>query len=161
MEYIFIALFLILVCISFRSTSKYDNKSFISFMETFNLTEMPIVTFFAGDTKINFLLDTGSTSSYISQNSSELITGSEEVCNMGVISAGGTDNLNCKVIDTFLSYNNIEYEVKLFVNKNLDESFSKIKDSKGITLHGILGSDFMDKYSYVIDFEKYVAYSKK
>lgn len=145
----------------FKLTSKVDNKSSISFMETFNLTEMPIVTFLAGDTKINLLLDTGSTSSYISKNASNLITGSEAVCNMNVISANGTNKLSCRVVDTFLSYNNKDYEIKLLVNENLDKSFKDIKDSKGITLHGILGSDFMDKHSYIIDFEKYIVYSKK
>lgn len=161
MEYIFIVIFLVAIYIVYKVSSKEDNKNSISFMETFNLTEMPIVTFFAGDTKINFLIDTGSSQSFISQNSSSLITGTEAVCEMSVTSAQGTEDMTCKMIETVLTYKDRDYDVKLFVNKSLDVSFSDLKNQKGIVLHGILGSDFLDKYSYVMDFEKYLAYPKK
>jgi hypothetical protein len=138
-----------------------ENKFSISFMETFNLTEMPIVTMFAGDSKINFLLDTGSTQSYISGAASDLITGKEAMCNMQIISAQGSAKASCKVIDTVLTYKDKDFDIRLFVNSGLDTSFEDIKQKKGITLHGVIGSDFLDKYSYIIDFEKYLAYPKK
>lgn len=161
MEYILVAIVLAALYIAYKVTSKVDNKNSISFMETFNLTEMPIVTLLAGDTKINFLLDTGASQSYIAQSASDLVTGTEAMCGMDVTSANGTDRMTCKMIETVLSYRGRDYDVKLFVNKGLDTSFSDLKSQKGIILHGILGVDFLDRYSYVMDFEKYLAYPKK
>lgn len=161
MEYIFVVIALAVIYVVYKVTSKADNKNSISFMETFNLTEMPIVTFLAGNTKINFLLDTGSSQSFISHNASDLITGTEEVCGMSITSAQGTEDVTCKRIDTVLTYKERDYEVNLFVNKSLNKSFNDLKVQKGITLHGILGADFLDRYSYVMDFEKYLAYPKK
>lgn len=161
MEYILISIVLAALYIAYKVTSKVDNKNSISFMETFNLTEMPIVTFLAGDTKINFLLDTGASQSYIAPNASDLVTGTEAIYGMDVTTAKGTDRMTCKMIETVLTYKDRNYDVRLFVNKDLDTSFGDLKTQKGITLHGILGADFLDKYSYVMDFEKYVAYPKK
>lgn len=161
MKYIIVALIIAAIYIAYRINRKVKDKNFISFMETFNLTEMPIVTFLAGSVKINFLLDTGSTQSFIAQNASDLITGAEAMCGMSVTSAQGTEELTCKMIETVLTHRNKDYNVKLFVNKSLDIAFSDLKTKKGITLHGILGSDFLDRYSYIMDFGKYIAYSKK
>jgi hypothetical protein len=80
---------------------------------------------------------------------------------MEVISALGTEKSSCKVIDSVLSYKDKDFDVRLFVNKSLDTSFSDIKKKRGITLHGVLGSDFLNRYSYIVDFEKYLAYPKK
>lgn len=161
MEYIIIVLVIVAIYVAYRINRKVKEKNFIYFMETFNLTEMPIVTFLAGSVKINFLLDTGSTQSFIAQNASDLITGAEAMCGMSVTSAQGTEELTCKMIETVLTYRNKDYNVKLFVNKSLDTAFSDLKAQKGITLHGILGADFLDRYSYIMDFGKYIAYSKK
>lgn len=43
-------------------------KDSMSFMESMNLVNLPIVTFFQGDKRFNFLLDTGSNSSVIDKN---------------------------------------------------------------------------------------------
>lgn len=161
MEYIIAVIILAAMYIGHKVTSKVDNKNSISFMETFNLTEMPIVTFLAGDTKINFLLDTGSSQSFIAQSASSLVTGTESICGMSVTSAQGTEDMTCKMIETVLSHKDKDYDVRLFVNKGLDTSFGDLKAQKGIILHGILGADFLDRYSYVMDFEKYLAYPKK
>lgn len=161
MEYIFIAIILASAYIIYQIFRNTGIKNSISFMETFNLTEMPIVTFLSGDVKVNFLLDTGSSHSFLAQNASSLITGTEAVCDMSVTSAQGTEDMTCKIIETVLTYKNKDYDVKLVVNKSLDISFNDLKAQKGIILHGILGSDFLDRYSYIMDFGKYIAYPNK
>lgn len=161
MEYILIAIVIIAAFAIYKATSKADYNNSISFMETFNLTEIPIVTFLAGDTKINFLLDTGSSKSFIAKDFSNLITGDEIVDCMNLTSATGTEQVTCKVIDTTLTYKDRDYSVTLWVNEGLNSAFADLKSTQGITLHGILGSDFLDKHSYVLDFKKYIAYPKK
>jgi hypothetical protein len=159
---VLIVIVIVFLCFSvFAIWAGKKDKFSISFMETFNLTEMPIITMFAGNTKVNFLLDTGATQSFIAQSVSNLVTGKESTYSMEVISAQGTEESNCKIIDTVLTYKDRDFDVKLIVNSSLDTSFKDLKVKKGIILHGILGSDFLDRYSYIIDFEKYLAYPKK
>lgn len=160
MEFIFLILILVILGISYKIVDKTPDN-IISFRETFNLTEMPIVTFFAGKNKINFLIDTGSSKSHISQKASKFITGTEKLCTTNMTSATGTEEMECKIVDTVLTYNDKDYNIELCVNKSLDISFKDLKEREGIHLHGILGNDFLNNYSYVIDFEKYLAYSKK
>ena len=38
--------------------------------------------------------------------------------------------------------------------------FTSIKNETGVTLHGLIGNSFMQKYKYVLDFDEMVAYSK-
>ena len=48
------------------------NNSKISFKEAMDLAELPVVTFYNGDVKLNFLLDTGSNISYINKSIVEM-----------------------------------------------------------------------------------------
>ena len=64
---IFIALFIYVLYTTIREIV-VKNRSKISFMESMNLTDLPVITFTNNDTKLNFLLDTGSDSSYINNS---------------------------------------------------------------------------------------------
>jgi hypothetical protein len=44
---------------------------------------------------------------------------------------------------------------------NLNDLFNTIKENYGVTVHGILGTNFLDKYNYVIDFKDYKLYRRK
>lgn len=161
MECIILIIVLITLIILYKLINKSDIDTTISFRETFNLTDMPIVTFFAGKNKLNFLIDTGASNSHISNKASKLVEGSKESVEAEVTSATGTESMTCEQINTKLTYNDKNFKVKLFVNKSLDVSFKDLKKNQGILLHGILGTDFLNEYSYIIDFEKYLAYTKK
>ena len=47
---------------------KQKNRINMSFKEAMDLVELPVVTFYNGDKKFNFLLDTGATISVINSN---------------------------------------------------------------------------------------------
>ena len=51
-----------------RKRNKITSTDRISFRETLDLTELPIVTFRNNDKKFNFLLDTGATNSVINKS---------------------------------------------------------------------------------------------
>ena len=42
----------------------------------------------------------------------------------------------------------------------MKEAFGNIKKETGVTIHGILGSDFFTRYKYVLDFDKLIFYKK-
>ena len=144
-----------------RTRKKESNK--MSFMEAFNLTEMTIVTLFNNGHKLNFLLDTGSNDAYISQAASEIEGLSYEVIpTSGINVTGSVGSCSCTdAIRIPLTYKGYTYNADLFVLNTLDESFKTIKESNGVQLHGILGTLFLQKHNFVLDFDELVAYKKK
>lgn len=144
-----------------RYRTKERNK--MSFMEAFNLTEMTIVTLFNNGQKLNFLLDTGSNNAYISKSASKIEGLSYEIeLTNGINVTGSVGSCSAKeTIKLPLTYKGFTYDTTLFVLESLDESFKSIKESDGVQLHGILGTLFLQKHGFVLDFDELVAYKKK
>ena len=111
----------------------------MSFRETLDLTELPIVTFRNNDKKFNFLLDTGATNSVINKSA---------LADMVSNPTGKKDTI----------YGSDGNREEVYA-KDLDAAFGNLKVSHGVNLHGILGNSFFQRYRYVIDFDKLVAYS--
>lgn len=135
----------------------------MSFMEAFNLTEMTIVTFFNNGRKLNFLLDTGSNDAYISKSASN-IEGLfyESMPTSGINVTGSVGSCICtEAIRIPLTYKDNTYSTDLFVLESLDDAFKAIKESNGVQIHGILGTLFLQKHNFVLDFDELVAYKKK
>ena len=131
-------------------------SSEISFREAMDLAELPVITFYNGDKKINFLLDTGSNISYLNESIvSSLVTEStgEE---SNIIGIEG-NKVNCKICKMIIRRKNREFEEEFSI-ADLDKAFSIVKKESGVQIHGILGSRFFEKYKYVLDFKDYIAY---
>ena len=132
--------------------------STVSFQEAMDLVELPIITVQNNNTKINLLLDTGSNSSYISPSILKDLNYDElEISNTTVGFGGGathTKGCNMKI-----KYKKLTFE-DTFIIMQSDDVFAAIKQECGVQVHGILGSKFFDRYSYVIDFGDLVAYIK-
>lgn len=160
LEIVGIILLVIILAISINTIEEIvkRNNSKISFKESMDLTELPIVTFYNKDTKLNFLLDTGSNDSHI--NSSILPSLEYENINRetSVIGFRGdsTENKFCKMT---VFYKNQKFEDEFSI-ADLDEAFDVVKRESGVQIHGILGSKFFEKYRYVLDFSELIAYIK-
>ena len=134
------------------------NKKQVSFKEALDLTGLPIVTFKQGENKINLLLDTGSSKSVILP--SVLNVFKHEKLNEG----GTVYGMEGNIIETvFVSIdfilNNTNYSEKFQVI-DMSSAFNSLKQDTGVTIHGILGNSFFEKYGYVIDYKDYIAYTK-
>lgn len=139
----------------------YKQKKYksMSFKEAMDLAELPIVTFYNKDKKLNFLLDTGSDFSHINKSALPSLEYKEINGNKNIISAGGsTQSLGC--CEMTVAYKNQKFVDKFYVS-DLDEAFGVIKSETGVQIHGILGSKFFAKYKYILDFENLIAYSKR
>lgn len=160
LEIVGIILLVVLLAIVINTIEdvKKKNDSKISFRESMDLTELPVVTFYNKDTKLNFLLDTGSNNSHI--NSSVLSTLEYENIDRKTETIGfngnKSDNNFCKMI---ISYKNQKFEEEFGIT-DLEEAFSVVKKESGVQIHGILGSKFFEKYRYVLDFSELIAYIK-
>ena len=131
-------------------------NSEISFREAMDLAELPVITFYNGDRKINFLLDTGSNISYLNKSivSSLVVESIDEESN--IIGIEG-NKVNCKICKMIIRRKNQEFEEEFSI-ADLDKAFRIVKEESGVQIHGILGSRFFEKYKYVLDFKDYIAY---
>lgn len=136
------------------------NNNKISFRESMDLMDLPIVTFTNNGNKFNFLLDTGATHSALNLNSVSNVKGTkvddkQSFC-MGI--EGGQIETQFALIP--MTYKDEEY-VEEFQIMDLTVPFTVLKDSHGVNLHGILGNSFFQKYKYIINFDELIAYSVK
>lgn len=132
----------------------------IPFKESMELVRLPIVTFKNGNTKLHFLLDTGSDDSFITSSILKKVKIKGELNKVTSIATGG-GNISSKGIVII----DIQYKDKVFENtfivSDMDEAFQSAVGNRGVHLHGILGSVFFERYKYMIDFKEMTAYSKK
>ena len=142
---------------SAKITKKYNSK--ISFKEAMDLTELPVVTFYNNDQKLNFLLDTGSNDSHIN---STVLPSLEYSSQNGVKRLIGIEGnpIEYGFCQMTITYKNQTFEGDFSIT-DLESAFNMIKQESGVQIHGILGSKFFQKYKYVLDFKELIAYSKK
>lgn len=158
---IIIVAVVILALIINWAESYYKSKKFesISFKEAMDLVELPIITFYNKDRKLNFLLDTGSDLSHINKSILPSLSYKEIEDSTNITSIGGTQQtLGCCEMEIY--YKKQKFIDKFFVN-DLDDAFGIIKNETGVQVHGILGSKFFVKYKYILNFDTLTAYSKK
>lgn len=157
-----IIMVILILVIAFIANTIYDirkrNNSKISFKEAMDLVELPVITFYNGNTKLNFLLDTGSNVSYINSSIISLLVHEKTNKEMNTIGIEGNkvSNQFCKMSVT---YKNQVFEEEFSI-ADLDEAFSVVKQESGVQIHGILGSKFFERYKYVLDFKELIAYIK-
>ena len=152
---ILIVVVILAIIVNTINIIRNKNNVEISFKEFLDLTDLPIISFYIGDQKLNFLLDTGSNNSIINESIIETLphTKKEDT----VVTFGMEGN---KVINSYgelkLYYKNKEF-VDDFTIMNLDNAFDQIKQESGVQIHGILGNRFFEKYGYVLNFNTLTA----
>lgn len=165
MDWIFVIILLIIIVAAGVAYYIYTldtyivrvNKHYImEFKTAMDLTGLPIITFYQGKTKYNFLLDTGSNISYVNSKSDIQVvkTGKQDV----FMGASGED-IPCEWATIKLYKDDTEYDCAVTV-ADLDAAFTELKNCYGVSLSGILGNDFFIKYRYCLDFKELVAYSR-
>ena len=134
------------------------NKKQVSFKEALDLTGLPIVTFKQEENKINLLLDTGSSKSVILPSILNVFK-HEKLNEEGVVYGMEGNIIETVFISMDFILNNTNYSEKFQV-VDMSSAFNSLKQDTGVTIHGILGNSFFEKYGYVIDYKDYIAYTK-
>lgn len=156
---IVIIAFIAIITIKGIKELKTESLDKISFKEAMELTDLPVVTFYNKDKKLNFLLDTGSNESYINQSVIAELEHKVAFKHLNIIGSGGNNNSSL-CCNFQISYRDKSYNEEFNI-LDLEEAFATIKSESGVQIHGILGNKFFEKYKYILDFNKLVAYSKK
>ena len=160
MIYICLILIIALIIVGAQLIRKYSKiyKRAISFRESMDLTGLPVITFNQGKTKLNFLFDTGATDSVINSSVLDKIKYTEiegiqcEVYGMeGNVQKVGFVNID---LTRDLKFSD-EFQVV-----DMSSAFDQVKKETGVTIVGILGNTFFQKYKYIIDYEQMIVYPK-
>lgn len=130
----------------------------LSFTDTMNKVSLPIVSLTNGGKAFNFLIDTGATLSVIDEDVLN------QLCYIKTDTEGtayGIDGniTQVKYVKMSLKHNDVslvdEFQV-LRVN-----GFDNIKEAYGVQVVGILGSTFLKRYGFTVDFSELTLYTNK
>ena len=132
-------------------------KKNMSFLESINLTGLPIISFHNGNNTVNMVLDTGSNVCLINQNSLEDLEHSVFEKHEGVIGLNGGAESGLTVIVP-LTYKDWKFDIECW-STDIQATIDSMKQEYGVTIHGILGTGFFMKYKYILDFSSMIAYS--
>lgn len=158
-EVIIILVIVVIAAIIINGVQDYDRKKVeMSFKESMNLTELPIVTFYNGSTKLNFLLDTGANLCVINSRIIDSLN-YKKLDEKGSVFGMEGNFVDIDYISMDFTYNSKSYSSSFQV-VDMQEAFDRIKQESGVTVHGILGSKFFEEYKYVLDFKELIAYTK-
>ena len=155
-------LLLLLIAYTVKINKKIERQhkiDKISFKEAIDLVNMPIVTFQNCGTKLNFVLDTGASSSVID---SDILENCKYINRNKGANLSGIDGKFNKfpMILMKISYKNKIY-LEEFVAADIKKAKDNIKKESGITIHGFLGTSFFTRYKYILDYDELIAYSKE
>lgn len=157
MIYIGIGIIVLLVVMGvyYVYTLYTKSKDVMSFKQSMELCDMPIVTFYIGDRKLNFVLDTGCVQSMLDADIIDKykldINYTKET--FEVWGANGKCSTDKMGVLGFYS-NNKKFEETFVCSSTIKHTFSWLKQNKGVTVHGLLGSNFFNTYKYILDFNK-------
>lgn len=134
-------------------------KNAIDFGTAMKLCELPVITLSQGAKNFNFLLDTGANDSIIDGNILKDIK--HKVINKKSL-LHGMEGIKREVSECTitLSFKDDDYTFDYLI-QDMKQAFDSVKQETGVTLHGIIGSKFFNKFRYVLDFAELIAYSKK
>ena len=140
-------------------TSKKEINSRMSFKESLDLIELPIVTFYQGDKKLNFMLDSGSNLSIIDINAvNNLKLEYVKLNKVNSILGINGETRDAGFVNMKFYYKHLKFDYD-FQYLDLSNVVNSLKQD-GITIHGILGNQFFTKYKYILALNDLIAYSK-
>lgn len=128
-----------------------NKKKYISFEDTLDRAGIPIIEIECSNRKLYMVVDTGSALSHINKKISECLEYQE--LNGRAVSVGATGD---KFVSTRcmlkININNKEYEGEFCISDL--GVFDKYYELFGIRIDGMIGSDFLKKNKFLLDFNK-------
>lgn len=152
---IIICLLLVVVlaalCNFIESVKRAQNYR-VSMKESMDLIGLPVITMTNNKMKLNLLVDTGCDFSRIDKSIVESLECKSLDDKRNVITMSGEEMEGLGSCSIQLKYKKAIFEDD-FEILDLEQAFSFVKKSTGVQLHGIIGSNFLSKYGYVLNFK--------
>lgn len=135
----------------------------ISIAEHIDSVGLPIVEFTCGGKELSFIIDSGSNGCHINKSVVEELNLATYIHQKkeGVVELVSTGNGLAKAAtercEITLSLEGYDFNVDFSVD-SLDSAFDFIKETDGVQLHGILGTNFLRANNWTIDFANNAVY---
>lgn len=165
-EFIYLVFFIVLIVaivyIVISIIRKNDTLEDLPSIKVQAVENLPLVVLFNNKNALNFIIDSGSTISYICEGYAEqLQIGKTQHYNFAVTGIGSTTVAEGNLHNvTLTDANRNSYNVNLYESAEFSETFKSIEDSINLKIHGLLGTDFLIKYGCIINFESLEMYAK-
>lgn len=114
---------------------------------------LPIISLLSNEKVLNFIIDSGSNISHLCIDYLQGIDIETENGNILVEGLGNKPSMgnligNLKLRDPL----GAKYEVDVLVSDSLASTAKSIEEKTGVQIHGLLGTDFLQKYGCVVNF---------
>lgn len=130
----------------------------LSFTDNMGRLNLPIVSLTNNGQSFNFLIDTGATLSVIDSNALDKLAYTK------VETTGNAYGVDGNIISVEYARIELNYEKTKFVDEfqiMRVDAFDNIKESDNIEIVGILGSTFLKRYDFTINYKDLIISSKK
>lgn len=141
-----------------KDTILEDTTNIFSFQSYLDLVGLPLIIFEQNGKKYKFIFDTGCETSHINIKS-DIDMGILEGYSANSVAANGTVT-QCSYAGVIMNHKGKEFK-HIFRASDLSKLVDNIKKNTGVSIEGLIGVDFMDKYNYCIDFKDYIIYERK
>lgn len=151
------------VYILFDRTKPNKVSDAFSFRESMDIVELPVIAMNNNGKRYRFIIDSGANGCHIDSRILDELDIEDTINKSGdsVVAVGsGLMEASSKTAQIKFSLNNYVFSIPFSV-ENMSAAFDYIKKSDGMTIHGILGSNFLRANKWVLDFSEYIAYMKK
>lgn len=119
-------------------------------------TSIPFIKVKHNNISFNLVIDTGCTTSCIDEEILDLLVhNTTNQATDGIIYADGSNDNKVQIVEIPITIGDQNY-VEQFNAINFRAMSQQVKDAFGITVRGLLGSEFMYKHSLILDFDKHL-----
>lgn len=149
-----------ILCIFYSRYIDIEKPDYVfTFENTMGTYKVPIVSFKHNGKTVNFIIDSGATHSIINSSSiNEFDCANMENMKGSVFGIDG-NKIETNLVNVTITKDNYEFNdiFQVLPIPGID----KLNDTEDITVHGLLGSTFLKKYKFHIDYKRLEAYCKK
>lgn len=124
-----------------------------SFEEGLQKTHLPIIKLKHKEKEYNFLIDTGSDISYLYYRKVKELEGRNTNITIPGVCFGQGSCETTPLFEVDLTLNSWTF-TETFATPNLDDIVEHFRKEYNTDFTGVLGSDFLSKYHYIINFKK-------
>ena len=125
-----------------------------NFEDSYRKYGIPIMTFTINNKEYNFLIDSGSTISFIHSSVVKehniLVTNAEISC----LTAGGDIKGDKISIINISNYCSVFKGIPFYINSIVDANLDKETDTIKVPISGILGGDFLSSFGFILNYDK-------
>lgn len=147
-----IIVFLLIPVVALIANAVEDHNKSISFDAVYEEAGLPIITLKNNGADFNFLVDTGANLNVLNESCLDTLD-YEPLEGTGTMFGMEGNIQEVTYVKVALTHGRKKFEAAFQV-VNIDNAFGRIEKDYNVTIHGVLGTSFLEKYKGKINFEE-------